>query len=103
MNTTVVTVDRVLLIHPYRLDLDAPDGVCVGMGCAARGLEVLPVLASVDYRHGHGYIPPLDPTGLAVVDSAQLLTLDLCPTCNADLDKACGWQCVPFDLKVVAE
>lgn len=101
MNTTVVTVDRVLLVHPSRLQLDAQDGTCVRWGCH----ETCPTetsLALVDYQFGVGYLPQLSPSGLVVVDPDRdmPLALDLCPQCADELDVALGWHCVPFQVEV---
>jgi hypothetical protein len=113
MNTTVVTVDRVLLLHPNHLDTDAPDGWCARGYCGhgpleyggQSGCDMVQLPALVDVRIGVGYIPPIDyRAALPVVDANDVQLVTVCgANCAALLDDAYGWRVVPFDLKVVAE
>jgi hypothetical protein len=104
VKTTVAKVDRVLFVHPVWLDLDAADGSCCGFGCGRADSPLAGVPALVDYRFGVAYVPPLSPSGVAVVDPGRdfLLFVELCLPCASHLDEACGWTCVPFDVEVEA-
>ncbi len=109
----VVTVDRVLLIHPAALPADAattPEGACVG--CAAPyegqgditpiGVDGLPEWPLwpvwISNRHHVNAIPPIDGTGLVVVPPGDLVLVPLCPRCSHQVPE---WRCVPTEVKVI--
>ena len=100
----LVTVTRILLLHPEIWDLDMafPPGQCHSCGAVqpdGEDWDLFP--AWVSYRHTFGRTPPTDPTALVIVPVDEVALVTLCPTvCAARAVADAEWQCVPFGIKV---
>lgn len=109
----VVTVDRILLLHPelHDLDMTYPAGLCNSCGAPYQprhglvgedGWDQYP--AWVSFRHFRGHMPPVDSTGLVVVPVDEVVLVTLCPLrCAPQAQSDVEWSCVPFELKVAGD
>lgn len=103
----VVTVDRILLLHPelHDLDMTFPTGLCNSCGAerpAGEDWDQFP--AWISFQHYRGHMPPVDSTGLVVVPVDEVVLVTLCPLrCAPQAQSDVEWYCVPFDLKVVSD